>query len=138
MHNEILSLRAQVKRLEEEVNYDKRVQLYVDKLAAEFTQTEVEKLKSENDRLRASSFVTAVPVEQYDKLKAEVERLDTLCKQLMAQHSDISCENIILRKAGDAMCDLLGPSYAVREWNAAKEGKICKSADISHPQSPQG
>ena len=40
-------------------------------------------------------------------LKAEVERLDTLCKQLMAQHSDISCENIMLRKAGDAMGDAI-------------------------------
>ena len=32
-------------------------------------------LKAEVERLRASSFVTAVPVEQYEKLKAEVERL---------------------------------------------------------------
>ena len=33
-------------------------------------------------------------------LKSEVERLDTLCKQVMKQHSDISCENIILRQGG--------------------------------------
>jgi len=59
------------------------------------------RLQAEVDRLRASSFVTAVPVDEYEKLKAEVERLDTLCKQLMAQHSDISCENIMLREAGD-------------------------------------
>ena len=39
------------------------------------------------------------------QLKAEVERLDTLCKQVMAQHSDISCENIMLRKPGDALGD---------------------------------
>lgn len=32
-------------------------------------------LKAEVERLRASSFVTAVPVEEYEKLKAEVERL---------------------------------------------------------------
>ena len=32
-------------------------------------------LKAEVERLRASSFVTAVPVEQYEKLKAEVERM---------------------------------------------------------------
>jgi hypothetical protein len=59
-------------------------------------------------------------------LKAEVERLDTLCKQLMAQHSDISCENIMLRKAGDAMADRLmyqGYPATVPAWNAAKEGK---------------
>jgi hypothetical protein len=45
--------------------------------------------------------------EENARLKAEVERLDTLCKQLMAQHSDISCENIMLRKAGDAMGDAI-------------------------------
>ena len=43
--------------------------------------------------------------EENARLKAEVERMDTLCKQLMAQHSDISCENIMLRKAGDALGD---------------------------------
>ena len=55
---------------------------------------EVTRLKAEVERFRASSFVTAVPVEQYERVV----------------------------KAGDAMCDLLGPSYAVRQWNAAKEG----------------
>ena len=34
-------------------------------------------LQQELARLRASSFVTAVPVEEYEKLKAEVERLNT-------------------------------------------------------------
>lgn len=43
---------------------------------------EIIALKAENERLRASSFVTAVPSEDYEKLKAENERL---------------------RKAGDAM-----------------------------------
>ena len=33
------------------------------------------RLKAEVERLRASSFVTAVPFEEYEKLKAEVERL---------------------------------------------------------------
>jgi len=37
--------------------------------------TENKALKAEVERLRASSFVTAVPVEEYEKLKAEVERL---------------------------------------------------------------
>jgi len=36
---------------------------------------EIAHLKAEVERLRASSFVTAVPVEEYEKLKAEVERL---------------------------------------------------------------
>jgi hypothetical protein len=75
--------------------------------------------------------------ETIEEQEAQVERLDTLCKQLMAQHSDISCENIMLRKAGDAMAssiqfneemakDYNGPTIvhqSVQRWNAAKEGK---------------
>jgi predicted RNase H-like nuclease (RuvC/YqgF family) len=38
-------------------------------------RVEISFLKAEVERLRASSFVTAVPVEEYEKLKAEVERL---------------------------------------------------------------
>ncbi len=73
-----------------------------------------------------------------NELKAEVERLDGLCKQLSRQHSDISCENIMLRKAGDAMASTLKDGgiivsgYALAdEWLkakllAAKEGKQSK------------
>jgi len=43
---------------------------------------EIARLKAEVERLRASSFVTAVPVEQYEKLNAEVERLKSLCDSL--------------------------------------------------------
>ena len=98
------NLKAEVERLTAEVSYDNRVQLHVDKLAAEFTQV-------------------------------EVERLDTLCKQLMKQHSDISCENIMLRKAGDAMAEIFKnqmdndpenvgylQEQLVSQWNAAKAG----------------
>ena len=57
------------------------------------------RLKAEVERLRASSFVTAVPVEQYERL----------------------------RKAGDAMHEELGNfamTWRLRDaWNAAKEGK---------------
>ena len=78
-------------------------------------RTEINRLKAENVRL-----------------KAEVERLDGLCKQLSRQQSDISCENIMLRKAGDALenwiaweCDApAGTADDIRDaWNAAKEGK---------------
>lgn len=64
------------------------------------------------------------------ELKAEVERLDGLCKQLSRQHSDISCENIMLRKAGDVMAGVIGlpvnsvqSSSLIQNWNEAKEGK---------------
>lgn len=79
-------------------------------------------------------------------LVKEVKRLDNLCKKLMAQHSDISCENIRLRassfvtavpieqyerviKAGDAMAYIMAYENDsefngfVDAWNAAKEGK---------------
>ena len=75
-----------------------------------------------------------VKFDDYARLKAEVERLDTLCKQLGKQHSDISCENIMLRKAGDAIAVMVGHIEVTgdahrmmlelsKEWNAAKEGK---------------
>lgn len=60
------------------------------------------RLKADNARLRASSFVTAVPVEQYERVV----------------------------KAGDAMADMVDweVPYERRKdlekaWNAAKEGK---------------
>ena len=59
---------------------------------------EVTRLKAEVERLRASSFVTAVPVEQYERVI----------------------------KAGDAVCEapyLWETDPAVIEWRAAKEGK---------------
>ena len=55
--------------------------------------------------------------------------LDKLCKKLMKHHSDISCENIMLRKAGDAMAYIMAYENDsefngfVEAWNAAKEGK---------------
>ena len=74
-----------------------------------------------------------VEFRDYAWLLAEKQRLDDLCKQLMAQHSDISCENIMLRKAGDAMASLIKYEpgvntfdpvpQVVKKWNAAKDGK---------------
>jgi hypothetical protein len=68
--------------------------------------------------------------EDYARLKAEVERLDNLCKQLSRQYSDISCDNIMLRKAGNLMAGVIGLpvnpvqcSALIDNWNAAKEGK---------------
>ncbi len=52
LNAEVKYLQDKVERLTAEVSYDKRVQLHVDKLAAEFTQWEVERLKAEVERLR--------------------------------------------------------------------------------------
>ena len=71
------------------------------------------RLKAEVERLRASSFVTAVPVEEYEKLKAEVERLrkagDAMVKHI--RHGEEVCYEII---DGDEV---------IQDWNTAKEGK---------------
>ncbi len=90
------------------------------------------------ERLRASSFVTAVPVEEYEKLKAEVERLtdqvsydnrtQLYVDKLAAEFTQYEVEKLKveverLRKAGDWMCDLLRFDFVTKEWNAAKEGK---------------
>ena len=65
-----------------------------------------------------------VEFRDYAWLLAEKQRLDDLCKQLMAQHSDISCENIMLRKAGDELAGwFLDYHPSAIAWNAAKEGK---------------
>ena len=69
------------------------------------------------ERLRASSFVTAVPVEEYEKLKAEVERLTALVESnlnsskvamgkadaVLHERDSLKAENERLRKAGDAL-----------------------------------
>ena len=101
-------------------------------------------LQEENARLRAEverlTWLQVETLNERNKDETEVERLDTLCKQLSKQHSDISCENIMLRKAGDAMAssiqfneemaqDYNGPTIVhqcVQRWNAAKEGKPTK------------
>ena len=65
--------------------------------------SEKERLKAEVERLRASSFVTAVPIEQYERL---LEAGDALAREIC----------------------ILGPvddkeMKAIEAWNAAKEGK---------------
>jgi hypothetical protein len=65
-------------------------------------QEENARLKAEVERLRASSFVTAVPCEQYDRV---VKAGDAIIS--------ITCQHVHPTMA----------NLALREWNAAKEGK---------------
>jgi hypothetical protein len=46
-------LKAEVERLTAEVSYDKRCELHTDKLAAEFTQAQVERLTKAGDAMAA-------------------------------------------------------------------------------------
>lgn len=75
------------------------------------------KLRAENERLRASSFVTAVPVEEYEKLKAEVERLRKAGDAMALCITEFRCG-----KYGNAL-DKVGGFYVWQDWLAAKEGK---------------
>ena len=65
--------------------------------------------------------------EENVRLKAEVERLRNLGIKLDGYVDLVRHENERLRKAGDAMADLLScagsPPNVVQSWNAAKEGK---------------
>ena len=74
-------------------------------------QAELRVLKAEVERLRASSFVTAVPVEEYEKLKAEVERL-----RKAVMHSP----------AAQLKLKELEGKTTYEEINAAKDGKTAE------------
>ena len=67
---------------------------------------EVTRLKAEIERLRASSFVTAVPVEQYERL---VKAGDAMANNI-PYYADVDISAETLREFTD-------------KWNAAKEGK---------------
>ena len=60
----------------------------LDSLAIKKQQEEIERLKAEVERLRASSFVTAVPVEHYERLKQENEELQNRCDFLEGRNKE--------------------------------------------------
>ena len=79
--------------------------LHCSLLADKWSKGEIARLKAEVERLRASSFVTAVPVEQYERV---VKAGDDLVEAL---------------KDMDAITDMDSNHPEVAAWNAAKEGK---------------
>ena len=94
LNAEVKLLKAEVERLEHQVNYWR--------IEAEVDNARWLRCLQDLEELRASSFVTAVPVEQYERL----------------------------RRAGDLMlkfacANMPYPPYATmaKDWNAAKEGK---------------
>lgn len=68
-------------------------------------------LKAEVERLRASSFVTAVPVEQYERV---VKAGDAVALDY-AERIEI--------EAGETAKTLMSKLPVLREWNEAKESK---------------
>ena len=122
-------------------NHDQEMDLAMTRIGV--LRFRLEEAMAEINRLRASSFVTAVPSEEYerllsenklvreesDRLKAEVERLTKAIEGSSYYFMSIklNVENARLRKAGDAMERSLAFEYPdspkVKDWNAAKEGK---------------
>ena len=131
--NELMALKAEVERLEafctRTIIPNEILQAEVERLKSHsFTAEELTSMKAETELLHAQ-----FKRDLFNQVVEENERLDTLCKQLGKQHSDISCENIMLRKAGDAMAALIKYEpgvntfdpipQVVKKWNAAKESK---------------
>lgn len=62
-----------------------------------------------------------------DRHAKSVEQYNSIIDQHLAVNADLKAEVERLRKAGDAMADLLScagsPPNVVQSWNAAKEGK---------------
>jgi uncharacterized membrane protein YheB (UPF0754 family) len=67
----------------------------------------------EIERLRASSFVTAVPSEEYDKVQAELTDLKAEADRLKAEVEHLTSENLLVREEADRYCRL---------WQEAKKG----------------
>lgn len=136
------SLKAEVERLAAEVSFDKRVQLHVDKLVAEFTQCQVERLQAEVERLtelvesnlnssKVAMSKADTVLHERDRLKAEVERLKIYDYKNLSMRIEIDKLNAKINrlvKAGDKMVLCIDGDYnyqmpCVQAWNAAKEGK---------------
>lgn len=66
---------------------------------------EIERLKAENERLRSASFVTAVPSEQYERLRKAGDELERILTSKVASY-----------EVGNAS----------HEWQSAKKGSDAK------------
>ncbi len=73
-------------------------------------------LKAEAERYRLASLRVDV-----SELHAQFNR--ALFDDTIAENARLKAEVERLTKAGDNVANFLGPCYAVREWNKAKEGK---------------
>jgi len=82
----------------------------------------IKALEDELSRLRASSFVTAVPGDEYEKVKAENARLKAEVERLTTAGD--AMWNALLC-AGCSECEGMYDCHneAMDTWNAAKEGK---------------
>lgn len=98
-------LKAEVERLTAQVSYDNRTQLHVDKLAAEFTQYEVEKLRAEVERLREAG----------DDLVRHIEWRNVVIT--------VPTPFSFYQVHPECLCNRHNFDEVIKAWNAAKEGK---------------
>ena len=90
-----------------DINHSRMIPLHIADQAVAACEKEIAQLKAENARLRASSFVTAVPVEQYERvIKAGDAMADAMDRNGCHDNGDYD-ENV----------------RVTNDWNAAKEGK---------------
>ena len=101
-------LKAEVERLTERNKFLEQIDSYLQDANQHSFEQRCNELEAEVERLRAASFVTAVPVEQYERV---VRAGDDLACALAAFH-------IIHRGSIDST-----KQEDLVKWNAAKEGK---------------
>ena len=110
LEDENARLKAENERLTESRDRQVEINHELDDLCTSL-KTEVKRLNVEVDILRASSFVTAVSVEQYERV---VKAGDAVALDY-AERIEI--------EAGETAKTLMKTLPVLREWNAAKEGK---------------
>ena len=103
LNAEIKLRKAEVERLEHQVNYWR--------IEAEVDNARWLRCLQDLEELRASSFVTAVPVEHYERV---VKAGDAVALDY-AERIEI--------EAGNPAKTLMKTVPVLREWNAAKDGK---------------
>jgi hypothetical protein len=106
-HENYAHLKGEVGRLRKELEESQENYHLVNELAGK----EMTRLKAELARLRASSFVTAVPVEHYERI---IKAGDAVALDY-AERIEI--------EAGNPAKTLMKTVPVLRDWNAAKEGK---------------
>lgn len=91
-----------------EMNMDEMIEVLARyRYNAKHDADRIKALEDELSRLRASSFVTAVPVEQYERLRKAGDNL----------------KRAMLENGCHSNGDFEDQQNAIQAWNAAKEGK---------------
>ena len=92
-----------------EINHQTMIPLHIADQAVEACNKEIAQLKAEVARLRAASFVTAVPVEQYERVVKAGDAMASSIQFNEEMAQDYNGQTIV--------------HQSVQRWEAAKEGK---------------